>query len=35
MPVDQKTGMYDPALEDEEIRKQMIDANQMPSVRNR
>ena len=35
MPVDQKTGMYDPALEDEEIKKQMIDANQMPSVRNR
>jgi len=35
MPVDQKKGMYDPALEDEEIKKQMIDANQMPSVRNR
>ena len=35
MPVDQKKGMYDPALEDEEIKKQMIDANRMPSVRQR
>jgi hypothetical protein len=32
-PTDKRSGMYSETGEEEEIKKQMISANQMPSVR--